>query len=130
VSEAVWRFSVSDFFVVESWVKSRLRDRGGRRSSALDDIRPEQWTAGMTQELLELIWIVEATLTMQPELNMVLAHIIDGPLLVAADLPLPTAAECRSGATGLSGRFTEGFSLRRLHEIDNVAEVGGVAPVS
>jgi hypothetical protein len=83
----------SDFFVVESWVKSRLRDRGGRRSSALDDIRPEQWTAGMTQEPLELIWIVEATLTMQPELNMVLAHIIDGPLLVAADLPLPTAAE-------------------------------------
>jgi hypothetical protein len=107
VSEAVWRFSVSDFFVVESWAKWRLRDRGGRRSSALDDIRPEQWTAGMTQEPLELIWIVEATLTMQPELNMVLAHIIDGPLLVAADLPLPTAAECRSPDAEDDGRQDE-----------------------
>jgi hypothetical protein len=95
VSGAVWRFSVSGFFVVESWVKSRLRDRRGRRSSDLDDIRPEQWTAGMTQELLELIWVVEATLAIQPELNVVLAHIIDGPLFVATDLPLPTAAECR-----------------------------------
>jgi hypothetical protein len=107
VSEAVWRFSVSDFFVVESWVKSRLRDRGGRRSSALDDIRLEQRTAGMTQELLELIWIVEATLTMQPELNMVLAHIIDRPLFVAADLPLPTAAECRSPDAEDDGRQDE-----------------------
>ncbi len=95
VAAAVWGFSVSDFFVVQSWVKSRLRDRTGRRSSALDKIRPEQWIAAMTQELLELLWIVEATVAAQTELNTLLADILAGPLFAATDLPLPTTEECQ-----------------------------------
>jgi hypothetical protein len=49
----------------------------------------------MTQELLELLWIVEATISAQPELNSVLADVIAGPLFVVEDLPLPTTAERR-----------------------------------
>lgn len=62
VALAVWEFSVSGFFVVESWIKSRLRDRTGRKTSPLDEIRPTTWTAAMTQELLELLWVLEATI--------------------------------------------------------------------
>jgi hypothetical protein len=91
----LWQFSVSDFFVVESWIKSRLRDRTGRRSSPLDEIRPAMWTAGMTQELLELLWVVEATIDAQPELNAVLNEILAGPLFTAADLPQPSEEERR-----------------------------------
>jgi len=96
VAKAVWEFSVSGYFVVKSWIKSRLRDRTGRRSSPLDDIRPSTWTADLTQELLELIWVVEATLGAQPELNALLANILVGPLFEAAHLPQPTPAERRS----------------------------------
>ncbi len=95
VSKAVWEFSVSDFFVVESWIKSRLRDRTGRRSSPLDEIRPATWTADMTQELLELLWVMESTTAAQSELNGLLTKILAGPLFAAADLPQPTTAERR-----------------------------------
>ena len=95
VVKAVWEFSVSDFYVVQNWIKSRLQQRTGRRSSPLDDIRPVAWTADMTQELLELLWVLEATLGAQPELNPLLTEILDGPLFAATDLPQPTAAERR-----------------------------------
>ena len=96
VSKAVWEFSVSDYFVVESWIKSRLRDRTGRRSSQLDEIRPVAWTAEMTQELLELLWVVEATIAAQSDLNTLLTEILAGPLFAAVDLPQPTDAERRA----------------------------------
>lgn len=95
VAQAVWEFSVSGHFVVKSWIKSRLRDRTGRRSSPLDEIRPATWTADLTQELLELLWVLEATLEAQPELSALLADILAGPLFAATDLPQPTANERR-----------------------------------
>lgn len=49
----------------------------------------------MTQELLELLWVVEATLAMHPELNSLLAEILSGPLFSAAELPQPTPEERR-----------------------------------
>src|SRR5690606_29466797 len=55
VPEGVWEFSVSGYPVVESWIKSRLRDRTGRRSTRLDEIRPETWSAEITEGLLELL---------------------------------------------------------------------------
>ena len=56
VPPAVWNFSMSGFEVVKSWLGYRMRDRAGRRSSPLDDIRPESWTPTMTDEFLELLW--------------------------------------------------------------------------
>jgi hypothetical protein len=93
VLQGVWEFSVSDFFVVQNWIKSRLRERVGRRTSPLDEIRPAAWTARMTQELLELLWVVEATLAAQPELDRVLSDVLAGPLFAAAELPEPTEEE-------------------------------------
>jgi len=93
VSKGVWEFSVSGFAVVESWVKSRLRNRSGRRSSSLDNIRPLTWSADMTEELLKLLWIVEATVGIQPELDSILSEILTAPLFVTTDLPQPTSAE-------------------------------------
>lgn len=99
VSRPVWEYSVSDFSVVNSWIKSRLRDRAGRRGSALDEIRPAAWSAEMTQELLELLWVIEATITLQPELDALLAEILENPLFAARDLPQPTNAERDPPAT-------------------------------
>jgi hypothetical protein len=93
VSDAVFNFSVSGLKVVESWLAYRMKAGAGRSSSPLDEIRPEQWTAAMTQELLELLWVLEATVEMQPDLKTVFDAVLAGPTFRASDLPLPTAAE-------------------------------------
>ena len=93
VSRDVWEFSVSGYEVVKGWLGFRMKERSGRKSSPLDAIRPAAWTAALTTELLELLWVLEATVAAQPELNALLAEILAAPLLTAADFPIPTAAE-------------------------------------
>ena len=93
VSRAVWEFSVSGYEVLRGWLGFRMKQRSGRKSSPLDEIRPAAWTAALTTELLELLWVLEATTAAQPELNALLAEILAAPLFTAADFPTPTAAE-------------------------------------
>jgi hypothetical protein len=95
VSRAVWEFSVSGYEVVKSWLSFRMKDRSGKKSSPLDDIRPTAWTAALTTELLELLWVLEATISAQPTLNRMLSDILAGPLLAASELPQPTEQERR-----------------------------------
>ena len=70
-----------------------MKSRSGRKSSPLDEIRPAGWTAALTTELLELLWVLEATVAAQPELNALLSEILAAPLFTAAEFPVPTAAE-------------------------------------
>jgi len=98
VSKAVFTFSVSGLEVVNSWLRYRMKGGAGRTSSPLDEIRPEVWTAQMTQELLELLWVLEATVALQPELDKLLAEICAGPVFTAAELPQPTDPERRPPA--------------------------------
>jgi hypothetical protein len=65
----------------------------GRRSSALDEIRPEHWTAQLTEELLEVIWVLEATVSIQPALSALLKEIVSGPIFAANELPQPEPTE-------------------------------------
>ncbi len=93
VSRAVWEFSVSGYEVLRGWLGFRMKQRSGRKSSPLDEIRPAAWTAALTTELLELLWVLEATVAAQPELNALLSEILAAPLFPAADFPTPTATE-------------------------------------
>src|SRR5215207_885250 len=54
VASDVWEFEVSGLRVVQSWLAYRMKVRAGKRSSPLDDIRPDRWTPRMTDEFLEL----------------------------------------------------------------------------
>ena len=90
VHPRVWEFSVSGFKVVQSWLSYRMRDGAGRRSSPLDDIRPARWTAQFTNELLELLWTLEATIDHYPALVDLLEAITAGPTFTADELPKPT----------------------------------------
>ena len=65
VAPEVWNYSVSGLQIVKSWLDYRKLKRSGRRSSPLDDIRPESWN--FAEELLELLWVLEATIALQPE---------------------------------------------------------------
>ena len=96
VSDAVWQFSVSGLQVVQSWLKYRMKHGAGRSSSPLDEIRPTCWTAEMTKELLEMLWVLEATVTMFPNLRAVFGEIIGGETFCADEIPQPTSEEKRA----------------------------------
>jgi hypothetical protein len=87
VSYDVFSFEVSGLKVVQSWLKYRMKGGAGRRSSPLDDIRPERWTAEFTTELLKLLWILEATLAGHPAQDQLLEDILSGSLFLAEKLP-------------------------------------------
>lgn len=84
VEAEVWNWSISGFNVVASWLAYRMRDGAGRARAArspLDQLRPETWPARYTTELLELLWVLEATVDAQPEQTALIDAICDGPLL-------------------------------------------------
>ena len=89
VAPEVWEFEVSGLKVVQSWLGYRMKVRKGKKSSPLDDIRPEHWTPRMTDELLELLWVLEATLAMEPDLSAALESVVSGPCFKADELPQP-----------------------------------------
>jgi len=88
VSPEVWNFEVSGLKVVDSWLSYRKKNRKGRKSSPLDDIRPTRWT--QTEELLRLLAILEHTIKVTPTAAALLDEILANPLVLAADLRQPT----------------------------------------
>lgn len=93
VSPEVWNFSVSGLQVVKSWLDYRMKKGAGKKSSPLDDIRPERWTDDMTGDLLELLWVLEWTLAKYPELDAWLDEVLAGSLFTGDEIPKPTEAE-------------------------------------
>jgi hypothetical protein len=93
VSKEVFEFSISGLQVVRSWLNYRMKDGAGRSTSPLDDIRPQNWTTSMDTELLELLWVLEGTVALFPELKQTLEAVIAGEAFRADELPQPTAAE-------------------------------------
>ena len=93
VERDVFEFSVSGLEVVKSWLNYRMKAGAGRKSSPLDDIRPERWTMQMSQELLQLLWLLERTLASYPVVSDLLDRVVSGPLFTAADLPKPDEAQ-------------------------------------
>jgi hypothetical protein len=84
---AVWEFEVSGLKVVQSWLGYRMRERSGKKSSPLDDIRPRIWTREFTRELLELLWVLEITVAGYLTQQQLLEAVLAGDLFTAAELP-------------------------------------------
>lgn len=93
VSPEVWNFSVSGLQVVKSWLDYRMRKGAGKKSSPLDDIRPERWTEEMTRELVDLLWVLEHSLASYPALDAWLDEVLAGSLFTGDEIPRPTEAE-------------------------------------
>jgi len=103
VSREVFEFEVSGLKVVQSWLKYRMKRGAGKKSSPLDDIRPERWTREFTTELLELLWVLEATVAGYPEQAKLLHAVVKGPCFRAAELP-PAPDEARKPPAPSRGR--------------------------
>lgn len=91
VDREVWEFEVSGLKVLQSWLGYRMKAGKGKKSSPLDDIRPERWT--FTPELLTLLAILEQTVALTPRAAELLDRVVDGDLIDPATLPTPTDAE-------------------------------------
>ena len=91
VAPAIWDYSVSGLQVVKSWLGYRKQQRAGRSSSPLDTIRPARWN--FTEELLELLWLLEATLNLQPEGKALLEQLCDSDTFSHTELPAPSEEE-------------------------------------
>ncbi|MDH6065737.1 hypothetical protein NWP26_00290 [Chrysosporum ovalisporum APH033B] len=91
VRPEVYNFSVSGLEVVKSWLAYRMRDGAGKKSSPLDDIRPQAWQ--FDGELLDLLWVLDATVDLYPSLSSLFAEVINSELFAATEFPQPTELE-------------------------------------
>ena len=88
VAKAVYEFEVSGLKVVQSWLKYRMRDGAGKKPSPpLDEIRPAKWPVAFTTELLELLWVLDATVARFPEQAKFLEAVVAGECFTATELP-------------------------------------------
>ncbi len=121
VSPAVWDFEVSGLHVVPSWLSYRRREGAGKKSSPLDAIRPAVWTAPMTDQFLELLWVLEHTVALLPEIQNLLDTLVQGPCFRAEDLlPTPDPRTTRGGG---KGGGTASCPCSRTDESDTRQEV-------
>jgi len=91
VAAEVWGFEVSGLKVVQSWLGYRMQKGKGKKSTPLDDIRPERWT--FTTELLTLLAIVERTVALAPRAATLLDRVVGGRLVDPSLVFTPTDAE-------------------------------------
>ena len=91
VAPSVWNYSVSGLQVVKSWLDYRKREPSGKKSSPLDEIRPAHWEFG--DELLDLLWVLEQTIALQPAGEHLLDEILESDLFTASELPHPQPHE-------------------------------------
>jgi hypothetical protein len=68
-----------------------MKGGAGKGGSLLNDIGPERWPAQFTTELLELLWILEATVESYPEQAKILDEVLQGDLFQAEEMPLVPA---------------------------------------
>ncbi|MDX8052476.1 type ISP restriction/modification enzyme [Lentzea sp. BCCO 10_0798] len=100
VSRAVWNYSTGGMSVVRKWLSYRQSNpKHRKRTSELDDINPQRWTAQFDEELLELLAVLDMCVRLEPEQDELLDEVIKGPLVTVTDLEqegvLPTPAVYR-----------------------------------
>ena len=111
VEPNVYEFEVSGLKVVQKWLNYRMKEpTHTKKSSPLDDIRPVCWTSKFTTELLELLWVLEATVAGYPEQAKLLEAVVSGPCFRADELPpvpeemrKPPPANCEGSSRTLRG---------------------------
>ena len=86
VAPEVGRYEVSGMRVVDHWLAYRRRVPAGKKSSPLDAVVAESWPAEWTTELLELLWVLERLVALEPRQADLLGRIATGPLVTVADL--------------------------------------------
>ncbi|MGC9671235.1 type ISP restriction/modification enzyme [Planosporangium sp. 12N6] len=87
VSAAVWSFEVSGMRIIKHWFDYRKRNPSGRRGgSELDELTSARWTLDMTDELRDLVAVLEGCVELEAKQADLLERIIANPLVTVTDL--------------------------------------------
>jgi predicted helicase len=87
VSPAVFEYEITGLKVVRKWLDYRLRQpRHKRNTSPLDDINCARWSRQFTDELLELLTILENCLRLEPKQSALLDKILNVATIAERDL--------------------------------------------
>jgi hypothetical protein len=99
VSAAAVAYEVSGMRIVKHWFDYRKHNPKGRRGgSDLDETNAPSWTLAATEELRDLIAVLEGCVRLEERQANLLSQIVTGPLITTADLeaahilPLPDSA--------------------------------------
>ena len=108
IDPEVYAFEVSGLKVVQSWIEYRLKRGAGKTSSRLDEIRADRWTSELTTELLDLLWVLEATVAGYREQAELLDKVLDSACFEASELPTVSKSSRRQpAATPVNGELFE-----------------------
>lgn len=86
-----------------------MKDGAERSTSELDKNRPTTWPTFFTEELLRVLGILEATVKIWPELEVLLQNVVAGQLFIGMELPQPTDVEHKPPAVARVGQVTLGL---------------------
>ncbi|MGQ4494052.1 type ISP restriction/modification enzyme [Dermabacteraceae bacterium P13095] len=99
----VRKFSVSGMNILDKWLGTRTRKGIGRASSKsatpLDKIRSDVWEDEWNDELLDLLRVLTRTVELGEKQGHLLTRIVEGDLIDADKLPVPTSGERKVPAT-------------------------------
>jgi hypothetical protein len=93
VRREVWEFTISGLQVLDSWLGHRMKERSGKKSSPLDDIRPDSWQSSFDKELLDLLWVLDATVDRLPKLETLFEELMTAEHFQTTAFPMPTPPE-------------------------------------
>jgi hypothetical protein len=99
VRPAVWGYQFNGWPVLQRWLEHRTERGRGKRTSELNEIRPERWCPEWTDELLDLVTILDRCVQLQPAMDEILEDILAGPQVNATSLPLPSKDDRKPPAT-------------------------------
>lgn len=102
VNQRVWDYDVGGMRIVRHWFNYRsASQQHRRRSSPLDDEMIHGWSLDLTDELLEILTVLDRCVTLEPQQEDLLERIYTGPLVSVADLMAARVLPA-SGAAKLS----------------------------
>ncbi|MEV0561557.1 type ISP restriction/modification enzyme [Dactylosporangium sp. NPDC050588] len=87
VSQRVWEYDVGGMRVIRHWFNYRsAQQQYRRRSSPLDDEMISGWSPGLTDELLEVLAVLNRCVALESQQESLLERICSSPLVPVADL--------------------------------------------
>lgn len=87
VSPAVAAYEVSGMRVIKHWFGYRRRNPAGRRGgSDLDKLTSEGWTRAMTEQLRDLVAVLEGCVKLEGKQRDLLDRVVTGPLITTSEL--------------------------------------------
>lgn len=101
VAAEIMVYEVSGLPVVASWLSRRMQGGSGKQPSELNEIGPVSWSQQFTRELLEILWVLEASIDSEVQQKSLLERILAGPRLSPKEVPTPPKEATRGPAVRL-----------------------------